>query len=396
MEFIYSLFSKWLGHYINLNPNMKNLKRKIKDLSTKVDDVETELRGAEHHPAKRPRKVAQHWCKNVQDMIESMQRLEEEVDGLGQWMFVSRALLGKHVEEKIQDVVELQEQHNFPRGVLIDAPPTSEQFIPTARFFRGSETITARNKGQYLMDDERGLMVACMDVRGKRVVVEGWGGDEEEGKGWGRMVGVRMGVGVGMRDVRDCDDGVGDERRCANGRGGGKGEAAIMLLVQITLTPLPLSHYPRTLDHSHHHWHLHHHSQPHHYHHHHIPPQEISTQNSCNWELRGPPLTMGQTHFSQDGYNWQLFDKPESLQATQLGYFRTYGGDAPQSAVYKHGVGPSLASQALTMAEITQQVWEKLMQEQASMIVQNTQQICEKLKRELRAELTTHIEQMTN
>ncbi|KAI8026681.1 hypothetical protein LOK49_LG02G02919 [Camellia lanceoleosa] len=38
---------------------------------------------------------------------------------------------------------------------------------------------------------------------------------------------------------------------------------------------------------------------------------EISTQNSCNWELRGPPLTMGQTHFSQiqhqDGYNWQLF-----------------------------------------------------------------------------------------
>ncbi|CAL5435889.1 unnamed protein product [Camellia sinensis] len=126
----------------------------FKDLSTKVDDVETELRGAEHHPAKRPRKVAQHWCKNAQEMIESMQRLEEEVNGLGQWMFVSHALLGKHVEEKIQEVVELQEQHNFPCGVLIDALPTSEEFIPTARFFRGSETITARNKGKYLMDDE--------------------------------------------------------------------------------------------------------------------------------------------------------------------------------------------------------------------------------------------------
>ncbi|KAI7992635.1 hypothetical protein LOK49_LG12G01988 [Camellia lanceoleosa] len=69
-------------------------------------------------------------------------------------MFVSRALLGKHVDEKIQEVVELQEQHNFPYGVLIDAPPTSEEFIPTSRFFRGSETITARNKGKYLMDDE--------------------------------------------------------------------------------------------------------------------------------------------------------------------------------------------------------------------------------------------------
>ncbi|GMP38683.1 hypothetical protein CsSME_00009836 [Camellia sinensis var. sinensis] len=126
MEFIYSLLSKWLGHYINFNPNMKNLKRKIKDLSSKVDDVETKLRGTEHHLAKRPRKVAQHWCKNVQEMTESMQRPEEEVDGLGQWMFVSLALLGKHVEEKIQEVVELQEQHNFPCGVLIDAPSTSE------------------------------------------------------------------------------------------------------------------------------------------------------------------------------------------------------------------------------------------------------------------------------
>ncbi|CAL5329485.1 unnamed protein product [Camellia sinensis] len=92
---------------------------------------------------------------------------------------------------------------------------------------------------------------------------------------------------------------------------------------------------------------------------------EISTQNSYNWEPYGPPLMMGQTPFSQiqyqDGYNWQLFDEPESLQATELGYFQTYGGDAPQSAVYRHGVGPSLASQALTMVEITQQVWEKLM-----------------------------------
>ncbi|GMP38692.1 hypothetical protein CsSME_00009844 [Camellia sinensis var. sinensis] len=104
---------------------MKNLKRKIKDLSTKVDDVETELRGAEHHPTKRPRKVAQHWCKNAQEMIESMQRIEEEVDGLGQLTFVSRTLLGKHVKEKIQEVVELQEQYNFPCGVLIYAPQTS-------------------------------------------------------------------------------------------------------------------------------------------------------------------------------------------------------------------------------------------------------------------------------
>ncbi|KAL7206207.1 hypothetical protein ACSBR2_019004 [Camellia fascicularis] len=226
MEFMFSLFSKWLGHYINLNPNLKNLKRKIKDLNTKVDDVETELRGAEHHPAKRPRKAAQHWCTNAQEMIESMPRLQEEADGLGQWMNVTRALLGKHVEEKIQEVVELQEQHNFPRGVLIDAPPTSEQFIPTTRFFCGSETITARNKGKYLMDDELsngnhqrwqpptpitnqyqqtpplntskvttttvlpcptsptgddGGMYGCR--RGKRVVVEGWGGDEGEREG---------------------------------------------------------------------------------------------------------------------------------------------------------------------------------------------------------------------
>ncbi|KAL7236184.1 hypothetical protein ACSBR1_019447 [Camellia fascicularis] len=79
----------------------------------------------------------------------------------------------------------------------------------------------------------------------------------------------------------------------------------------------------------------------------------------------GADTLLADTTSSIDGYNWQLFDKPKSLQATELGYFQTYGGDAPQSAVYRRGVGPSLASQALTMAEITQQVWEKLMQEQA-------------------------------
>ncbi|XP_028115395.1 uncharacterized protein LOC114313236 isoform X1 [Camellia sinensis] len=420
MEFIYSLFSKWLGHYINLNPNMKNLKRKIKDLSTKVDDVETELRGAEHHPAKRPRKVAQHWCKNVQDMIESMQRLEEEVDGLGQWMFVSRALLGKHVEEKIQDVVELQEQHNFPRGVLIDAPPTSEQFIPTARFFRGSETITARNKGQYLMDDELSngnhqcwQPLASITNQYRQPCPNSPGSCNHVARSDYTHTSTSQPLSQNPRSqppslapsssltttslpssshptsvLATFNSTLTSQ---GNVRGIKEWNTGARMDIQFDSTFHPVGDQDASLN-----------GQlgqivrngtkfPSH--------MEISTQNSCNWELRGPPLTMGQTHFSQvqqDGYNWQLFDKPESLQATQLGYFRTYGGDAPQSAVYKHGVGPSLASQALTMAEITQQVWEKLMQEQASMIVQNTQQICEKLKRELRAELTTHIEQMTN
>ncbi|CAL5329475.1 unnamed protein product [Camellia sinensis] len=93
-----------------------------------------------------------------------------------------------------------------------------------------------------------------------------------------------------------------------------------------------------------------------------------------------------------DGYNWQLFDKPESLQATQLGYFQTYGGDAPQSAMYRHGVGwcgpitciPSLndgRDHSTSLGEVNAGACLK---------------ICENLKRELRAELTTHIEQMAN
>ncbi|KAL7206217.1 hypothetical protein ACSBR2_019012 [Camellia fascicularis] len=88
----------------------------------------------------------------------------------------------------------------------------------------------------------------------------------------------------------------------------------------------------------------------------------------------GTDTLLADTTSSIDGYNWQLFDKPESLQATELGYFQTYGGDAPQSAVYRRGVGPSLASQALMMAEITQQVWEKLIQEQASKYVRSSKE----------------------
>ncbi|KAI8028541.1 hypothetical protein LOK49_LG02G03211 [Camellia lanceoleosa] len=254
MEFIHSFLSKWVVPCIYVNPNMKNLKRKVEYLSATVDDLETEFRLAEYHPAKRPRKEAQHWRRNAREIIESISRLEEKVDRVGQWMFVSRLLLGKEVEEKIQEVVELQEQHNFPRGVLIDAPPTSEQFIPIARFFCGGETVTARNKGKYLMDDELsngnhqrwqpptpvtnqyqqppplntskvattavrpcptspvshlctgdgGGMYGC--GRGKRVVMEGWGGDEGEregedgGRGVGRVIRVAdMGLGEGGR-----------------------------------------------------------------------------------------------------------------------------------------------------------------------------------------------------
>ncbi|KAL7236169.1 hypothetical protein ACSBR1_019437 [Camellia fascicularis] len=151
MEFIHSLL-KWVEPGINLSPNMKNLKRKVQYLSATVDDLETELAGC--HPAKIPRKEAQHWRSDAQEMIESISRLEEKVDRVGQWMFASRILLGKEVKEKIQEVVELQEQYNFPRGVLIDVSPTFEQFMAAARFFRGSETIPTRNKRKYLMDDE--------------------------------------------------------------------------------------------------------------------------------------------------------------------------------------------------------------------------------------------------
>ncbi|CAL5329480.1 unnamed protein product [Camellia sinensis] len=368
---------------------MKNLKRKAEYLSATVDDLETEFRLAEYHPAKRPRKEAQHWRRNAREIIESISRLKEKVDRVGQWMFVSRLLLGKEVEEKIQEVVELQEQHNFPRGVLIDAPPTSEQFIPTARFFCGSETITARNKGKYLMDDEITMSKESCNHLARSDYTHTSTSQPSSQKPRSRPPLLAHSSSLATTSLPSSShptSGLATSNstltRCGQGyvRGIKEWNTGARMGIQFDSTFQPVGDQDASLNGQ--------------------LEQEILTQNSCNWELRGPPLTVGQTHFSQiqhqDGYNWQLFDEAESLQATQLGYFQTYGGDAPQSAVYRHGVGPSLASQALTMVEITQQVREKLMQEQASMIVRNTKQMCEKLKTELREELTTHIKQMMN
>ncbi|XP_028083311.1 uncharacterized protein LOC114284577 [Camellia sinensis] len=352
---------------------MKNLKRKAEYLSATVDDLETEFRLAEYHPAKRPRKEAQHWRRNAREIIESISRLEEKVDRVGQWMFVSRLLLGKEVEEKIQEVVELQEQHNFPRGVLIDAPPTSEQFIPTARFFCGSETITARNKGKYLMDDELSngnhqrwqpptpvtnqyqqppplntSKVATTAVRpcptspitmskescnhlARSDYTHTSTSQPSSQKPRSRPPLLAPSSSLATTSLPSSShptSGLATSNstltRCGQGyvRGIKEWNTGARMGIQFDSTFQPVGDQDASLN-----------GQlgqvvrngtkfPSH--------MEILTQNSCNWELRGPPLTVGQTHFSQiqhqDGYNWQLFDEPESLQATQLGFWMHLSG----------------------------------------------------------------------
>ncbi|GMP38712.1 hypothetical protein CsSME_00009860 [Camellia sinensis var. sinensis] len=59
---------------------------------------------------------------------------------------------------------------------------------------------------------------------------------------------------------------------------------------------------------------------------------EILTQNSCNWELRGPPLTVGQTHFSQiqhqvlTGIIGNSLTSLSPSRRHNLGIFRHMGG----------------------------------------------------------------------
>ncbi|KAI7979295.1 putative disease resistance protein [Camellia lanceoleosa] len=85
--------------------------------------------------------------------VRTLQRQELEVVG---WKNVfSLVQLGKLVVEKIQDVAELQENGRFSNGLLIDALPTSERFIPTMGSF--CENTSARNMEniwKYLIDDE--------------------------------------------------------------------------------------------------------------------------------------------------------------------------------------------------------------------------------------------------
>lgn len=72
-------FGKWYEYHNGLEGNMQKLKRKIEDLSAQENDINAEISRAERQPWKRRKKEVEVWLRDVPQLKEDAQRLEEEV-----------------------------------------------------------------------------------------------------------------------------------------------------------------------------------------------------------------------------------------------------------------------------------------------------------------------------
>ncbi|KAE9444773.1 hypothetical protein C3L33_23329, partial [Rhododendron williamsianum] len=149
-------FGEWYGYYNGLEGNMRNLKRKMENLSAQENDINAEISRAERQPWKRRKKEVEVWLKDVPQLKDDVQRLEQGVVGeRNAWNVIPRARLGKHIFQKVQEAAELQEKGKSFNDLLVDDFPTDGLLMPPTKDF--VESTKARNVERVwecLMNDE--------------------------------------------------------------------------------------------------------------------------------------------------------------------------------------------------------------------------------------------------
>ncbi|KAH7833441.1 hypothetical protein Vadar_006365 [Vaccinium darrowii] len=168
--------------HLELNRNMKNLKRKLEYLTGQENDINVEISSAELkprkrakkelQPRKRPKEEVEVWLRDVQRLKDDAQKLEKEV--VGERKFLSRTLLGKCILEKIQEVQELQERGRVFNGLLVDELPIGRLLMPPTKYFVHS--TKARNKENVweclMVEDFRMIGVYGMGGVGKTTIMK--------------------------------------------------------------------------------------------------------------------------------------------------------------------------------------------------------------------------------
>ncbi|KAK2639164.1 hypothetical protein Ddye_026959 [Dipteronia dyeriana] len=117
----------------------------MNELQSRKEDIELRL-NVELQLGKKPRKEVENWLEKAGKAISESQAIEDRVRKVN---YLSRASVGREIDGKIQEMIEVHNQGSFPNSLVIAAPSDSVVTLPTPELV-GETTVKEKNWA-YLM-----------------------------------------------------------------------------------------------------------------------------------------------------------------------------------------------------------------------------------------------------
>ncbi|KAL2531095.1 putative disease resistance protein [Forsythia ovata] len=138
--------------------NTQTLQRKIELLKSRKVDVQADLQKA----GKKRKREVEDWLINVENNITEFETLEQEIQCS---RFYSRQKLAERVERMTKEVIELDDQSDFPGGLFLEVDESIGQLM-----------LTPPHNGQAFLQNFNDIWSSLMDDNILSIGIYGMGG----------------------------------------------------------------------------------------------------------------------------------------------------------------------------------------------------------------------------
>ncbi|KAL2531069.1 putative disease resistance protein [Forsythia ovata] len=147
----------------DLEENTQTLQRKIELLKSRKVDVQEDLQNAgKKNAGKKRKRVVEDWLIHVENNITEFETLEQQIQCS---RFYSRQKLAERVERMTKEVMELDEQGDFPGGLFLEVDESIGQLM-----------LTPPHNGQAFLQNFNDIWSSLMDDNILSIGIYGMGG----------------------------------------------------------------------------------------------------------------------------------------------------------------------------------------------------------------------------
>ncbi|XVF70467.1 hypothetical protein PTKIN_Ptkin11bG0163900 [Pterospermum kingtungense] len=159
--------SRYIDRHRKLEEIMNDLRRRVDDVNARMQDLELR-KEAEIRCRKVVKKEVENWFEDARRVNTEMEKIEMKFRVVS---YFSRARLGKHVCQEIEEVERIYQRVSFPEGVAVDGPPSIGVTLPTPNLV--GEMDVKEQIWEYFMGDEVGMIGVCgMGGIGKTTIMK--------------------------------------------------------------------------------------------------------------------------------------------------------------------------------------------------------------------------------